>query len=191
MRDMLRLVSPPRHARVVDLGGTWEIWDLIPHEFTVTLVNRSPWPCVPGRLADRYRIVMADACDLGGLFASGSLDLAFSNSAIEHVGGRSRRILFAEEAKRLAPSWWIQTPNPLFPIEAHTGMPYYWQWPAWAKAKAEDIRRQRIPEWHEEMASTEPVYEEEMRALFPGGLTYREWTLGMVKSFALYRPFPG
>jgi hypothetical protein len=116
---MLRLVSPPHRARVVDLGGTWEIWDLIEHDFLVTLVNTSPWPCLPERLADRFRIVVADACELGERFTTASFDLAFSNSVIEHVGGRSRRKLFAEEARRLAPSWWIQTPNPLFPI---------WQW---------------------------------------------------------------
>ena len=171
-------------------GGHVEIWDLIEHDFMVTLVNTSPWPCLPERLAHRFRIVVADACDLGGSFASGSFDLAFSNSAIEHVGGGPRRILFAREAKRLAPSWWIQTPNPLFPIEAHTGLPFHWQWPDWAKARAEGIRRRHMPEWQEEMAATEPVYEEEMRGLFPGGLTYRERIFGLVKSFALYRPFP-
>lgn len=191
MWKMLRLISPPRHARVVDLGGTWELWNLIPHEFTITLVNRSPWPSVPDCLAERCRIVVADACDLGGLFDSGSFDLAFSNSVIEHVGGKSRRMLFAEEVRRLAPSWWIQTPHPGFPIEAHTGLPYYWQWPDWAKARAESIRQRQMPDWHEEMASTEPLHEEEMRSLFPGGWTYRECTLGMVKSVALYRPFTG
>jgi hypothetical protein len=97
------------------------------------------------------------------------VDLAFSDSAIEHLRTGSTRILYAEEAKRLAPSWWIHAPNPLCPIDARTGMPYLWQWPTWVKAAGEDIRRQRIPEWHDEMTCREPAYEEEMRAMFRGG----------------------
>lgn len=188
MRDMLRLVGPPPRARVIDLGGTWQIWDLIEHDFTITLVNTSPWPRPPERYAGRIEVVVADACDLRGLFASDSFDLAFSNSAIEHVGGPSRRCRFAGEAIRLARSWWVQTPNPLFPIEAHTGMPFYWQWPDWAKSRAEAARRRRMPEWQEEIASTAPVYLEEFELLFPGALIYRERTLGLVKSYSAYRP---
>jgi hypothetical protein len=102
---------------------------------------------------------------------------------------RHHRILFAAEVKRLAPTWWIQTPNPLFPIEAHTGMPFYWQWPSWAKALAGTVRKRRLPEWEEEIRFTEPVYEAEMLSLFPEGRIYRERIFGMVKSYALYRPY--
>lgn len=190
MRDMLRLVAPPPGARVIDLGGTWEIWDLIPHDFDVTLVNTCPWPAVPARLAARYQIIVADACGPGECLAGRRFDLAFSNSVIEHVGGPARRGLFAQQVKRLAPSWWVQTPEPSFPIEAHTGLPGYWRWPDWARARADRIRREHLPEWHEEVASTAPVHEEEMGRLFPEGSTYRERVLGLVKSYALYRPFP-
>ncbi len=190
MRALLDLVRPPRRARVIDLGGTWGIWGLIEHDFRVTLVNTSPWPSVPDRLRDRVRIVVADACDLRNLFDDRSFDLAFSNSAIEHLGGRARRERFAGEVRRLAAAWWVQAPNPRFLVEAHTGLPLYWQWPGWARAWIDGYRRRRMPDWHDEIASTEPVPEAELGELFPGGLIYRERVFGFVKSFACYRPFP-
>ena len=68
-------------------------------------------------------------------------------------------------------------------------MPFYWQWPDLAKSRAEAARRRQMPEWQEEIASTAPVYLEELQRLFPGALTYRERTLGLVKSYSVYRPF--
>lgn len=105
---MIRLVKPPRGARIIDLGGTEQFWRMMnqvtDHQFHVTLVN------LPGsgtRVTDpgRFRLVEADACDLSGLFADRSFDLVFSNSTIEHVGDEIRRGKFAREVCRLVPAY--------------------------------------------------------------------------------------
>ena len=188
MEAFLRLMQIPARARIIDLGGSMSMWELIDHDYQVTLVNRSRW-ALP-QSPHKYRIEVADACDLHGLFADQSFDLVFSNSTIEHLGGPERRQQFAAEVLRLAPAWWIQTPCGSFPIEAHTGLPFYWSWPRWAQARAEATRRHRHPEWYEEMQTTVAVDESEMLTLFPGSAIYRERVMGLVKSFTMYRKFP-
>jgi hypothetical protein len=189
MRVMLQLLGIPPRGRVIDLGGTWEIWSLIDHDFQITMVNTSLWPAP--RDPSRHRVVVADACELDGWFEDQSFDFAFSNSVIEHVGDAGRRRRFAEQVKRLAPVWWVQTPCPSFPIEAHTGLPYYWSWPDWAKARAAESRRRHLPNWYREMEATTAVDAQELQTLFPGGLLYRERCLGLVKSVAVYQPAAG
>jgi len=56
----------------------------------------------------------------------GEFDLVFSNSVIEHVGDFERMRQFVHEARRVAKSYWIQTPSKWFPIEPHCGMPFWW-----------------------------------------------------------------
>jgi len=52
-------------------------------------------------------------------FPDNCFDIAFSNSVIEHVGDFSAQELFAEEARRVAPRVWVQTPSRWFPVEPH------------------------------------------------------------------------
>src|SRR3954463_8028084 len=80
MLAMLNLVKPPRGARIIDLGGTEYVWNLIDHDFHITTVN------LPGAVkktnSARFTHVEGDATDLRSLFADGAFDLAFSNSVI-------------------------------------------------------------------------------------------------------------
>jgi hypothetical protein len=187
MRAMLRVVGPPPRARIVDLGGTPYIWRLFDHDFHVTLVNlQRQYDLVAGR----EEAVIADACDLREVFADLSFDLVFSNSAIEHVGDASRRRSFAAEVCRLAPAYWIQTPSSRFPVECHTGIPFYWHLPGWTKGWISRSRRRAIPEWDESVQGTTVVHEEEVRRLFPDAFFYREYLLGFEKSYSAFRPHP-
>jgi hypothetical protein len=188
MAEMIRLVQPPSGARVVDLGGMWMIWRLIEHNFDVTLVNLSPWPVPPD--TSRYRIVVADACDLRDIFPDNSFDLAFSNSTIEHVGDLDRRLRFAHEVQRLAPAYWVQTPNPRFPIESHTGFPFYWQWPSCLHSVADRIYG-RNAEWRHFVETTAAITDKELKSLFVECNIHHERVFGVVKSFSVYRPYQG
>jgi len=187
MAEMIRLVQPPSGARVVDLGGMWTIWQSIEHDFHVTLVNLSPWPVPPD--TTRYRVVIADACDLQDVFPDQSFDLAFSNSTIEHVGGPERRRRFAHEVQRLAPSYWVQTPNPSFPVESHTGLPFYWQWPNFLQRAASRVYDHHAG-WKEFIETTVAVDETAMISLFNGSQLYLERIFGLIKSLSVYRPYP-
>jgi hypothetical protein len=189
MRDMLARLCLPAGARVIDLGGSEFNWRLVEHDFHVTLVN------LPGfnpSLTDpaRFTSIEGDACDLRGVVPDGSFDLVFSNSTIEHVGGPERRALFAAECHRLAPAFWVQTPSERFPIEIHTGVPFYWKLPERARRAMLRKWEKTMPGWVAMIRETWLVTEHELRSLFPDAKVYREKRYGFEKSYSFYRPFP-
>jgi Methyltransferase domain len=189
MRAMIDLLRLPSGARVVDLGGSEFNWRLIEHDFHITLVN------LPGfnpSITDpaRFSSVEGDACDLRDVFADGGFDLVFSNSTIEHVGGPERRAAFAAECYRLAPACWVQTPSERFPIEIHTGVPFYWKLPEWTRRAMLRNWAKTLPGWVEMIRETRLVTEAELWTLFPDAKIYRENRYGFEKSYSFYRPFP-
>jgi hypothetical protein len=190
MLAMVQRVKVPPGARIVDLGGTPQVWESFEHDFDVTLVNlpKRPGAEAPA-LGPRMRVVQADACDLARLFEDRSFDLAFSNSVIEHVGGPARRGAFASEARRLARAYWVQTPSNRFPIEAHTGVPFYFSLPAPMRASLHRRWERELPEWYAMIAGTDVVERAEMERLFPDAESYTERVLGLEKSYSFYRPY--
>lgn len=99
---------------VVDLGGTAESWPSQGKFPNITLVNVTPKS--PDSLPSGLSYLQADACHTE---LSPSYDLAYSNSAIEHVGSWERQQEFAAEMRRLGRRIYCQTPNRWFPIETH------------------------------------------------------------------------
>jgi len=102
-------------ARVVDIGcGVMGLRALAP-DLDITGVDVVPRPTYPGPL------VVADATEALP-FADGEFDLAYSSSVIEHVPPE-RRATFAQELRRVARGWFVQTPAWSFPIEPHSLLP--------------------------------------------------------------------
>lgn len=112
--QMLLHHFPDLHQmRVVDLGGTPGYWRASPLKPAhVTVINREAFEPIEG-----VDVVVGDACDPPP--SLGIVDLVFSNSLVEHLGGYERRRLFADVVRGLAPRYWIQTPYRYFPIEPH------------------------------------------------------------------------
>ena len=134
IEPLLRLIEASHRrygrARVLDLGGTEEYWSLLPEGFLeahgaeVTVLN------VPGAVTPAaggpFRFVEGDACSLPQ-YADGAFDVVHSNSVLEHVGDWARMEAFAREVRRLAPSYFVQTPNFWFPVEPHWMAPvFHW-----------------------------------------------------------------
>jgi len=103
-------------SKVVDLGcGPLGLKALEP-DLDITGVDLLPRPDYPGTF------VQADLTKPLP-FKDNEFDLAYCNSLIEHLP-RSSRLLFASEVKRVAKSWYVQTPAFSFPIEPHALLPF-------------------------------------------------------------------
>jgi hypothetical protein len=175
--------------RVLDLGGTPWIWNHVAIPLDITFVNLEYGRDQPNdHRFHSFRFQTGDACALPQ-FDDKSFDIVFSNSVIEHVGDGAQRRDFAEETKRLAHAYWIQTPVKSFPIEAHSGMPYWWYYPDPVRQHFIARWKERLPPWTEMIEGTTFVSDHEMNALFPGASSYAEWVLGFRKSTTRYVPY--
>jgi SAM-dependent methyltransferase len=188
LRLFYRLFRPDAHTRVLDLGGGAFFWDLALSEGLrlpeVTVVNLRP-------AADDKRPwlkwIVGDACSTG--FADNSFDIVFSNSLIEHLGNSETQARFAQEVRRLAPKYFVQTPDRLCPIEPHFVTPFVHWLPR-------QVRRRMIRNWTVWGLGARPsqsycdslcdeivlVSRKEMQALFPGANILRERVAGIPKS---------
>jgi trans-aconitate methyltransferase len=187
-RAFLSLVKPPQNARIIDLGGTPYMWDLVQNDFNVTLVNL-PGTADYSQARQNLKIVEADATRLQDLFADQSFDVVYSNSVIEHVGDRAQQAAFAREAKRLGKAYWVQTPSNWFPVEVHTGVPFYWLLPEAGRNYLKQRWHQKLPAWTEMIEQTTVLTCRELKDLFPEAQIYREWRLLFEKSYAAYVPY--
>jgi hypothetical protein len=191
--DMIEAeAARPGPVRILDLGGERNYWNILPagflqqHRARVTLVN------LPGHnlpVSDEiFEDVQADACDLS-MFDSMSYAIVHSNSVIEHVGDWSRMEAFAAEVRRLAPKYFVQTPNFWFPMEPHFMTPFYHWLPE--PVRAAIIRNHPLGGWPKARSIGESVaYVQSARLLdrkmfgylFPDGDVVTERLYGLPKS---------
>jgi len=188
MRHFNAIMSPGNGTSVLDLGGQPMIWDSTPSRLDLTILNK------PGIAASNHashhniRYVDGDACTVDG-FSDRSFDVVFSNSVIEHVGPVSKQEEFAREVRRLGQSYWVQTPSKWFPIEAHSGMPFWWFYPASVRRRFIEGWREKLPAWTEMVEETTVLTKADLHRLFPEATVLVEKSLGLPKSYVAY--FPG
>lgn len=185
MRLFMENVGLRDGMRIVDLGGSPMIWQFVEVPLDVTMVNLeySAEAKEEARTIRQHKFtfVVGDGCRTE--FPSSSFDLAFSNSVIEHVGARDKRAEFAYEVRRLAPRYWVQTPSKYFPIEAHTGMPFWWYYPEAIRRRFKRNWHKKLPAWTEMIEGTDVVEQQELETIFPGARILKERLMGVVKSY--------
>lgn len=180
---------------ILDLGGTADYWHRVgldflkDNDFTVTIVNIEATEFGEGP----FRCLVGNACNID--LPNNSFDIVHSNSVIEHVGGRSQVLAFANEVRRLAPAYYIQTPNWSFPVDPHFWKVPFFHWmprsvrsellyrlPIASAGRAPDrqVARQVVEE-------TRLLSGKQMRRLFPDGHLRREKFLGLTKSWIVTR----
>jgi hypothetical protein len=134
------LAQQSRPVRILDIGGTNSFWEQRGWEqrddVAIVLVNLEAEERKHANIDPRA----GDATDLSE-FADGSFDVVFSNSVIEHLQTRDNQAAMAAEVRRLAPVYWIQTPNFWFPVEPHFLTPA-WHWLP-VRARVAMLRRRR------------------------------------------------
>jgi hypothetical protein len=106
---------------------------------------------------------------------------------IEHVGDEERQAAFAREVRRVGRAYWVQTPSDRFPLEAHTGVPFYWSLSEASRTRLIARWRRQTPDWAYAIEHTRVLDVGRMRALFPDGELFVERKFGLKKSYTLYR----
>jgi SAM-dependent methyltransferase len=126
-------------------------------------------------------LVAADAASLP--FADRSIDIIYCNSLLEHVGDWhvQRRVFAAIE--RVGRKLFVQTPNRHFPLEPHHLLPFFQYWPR-------PVQRwvgENILGHYEQVWLLDRKAVEELAGSSAGIVVWEEKTLGLTKSFVLYR----
>jgi hypothetical protein len=188
-----RTFSITEQTRVLDVGGSPEIWQFARVQPRLTILN---FPTALLRGEAPVQLVAGDGCLLP--FEDAAFDLAFSNSVIEHVGSDVNQRRFAAEIARVARSYWVQTPNRGFPFEQHMMLPFVHQLPKrWQRPVVE-----RITGWELIVRPSKEVRTyyvnhflnelrllsvHELSILFPDAKIVSERTLGIPKSLIAVR----
>ena len=200
------LVAAAHHrygeTRILDVGGTRSYWKIVPeevlyrHKVHITLINM-PGSSTPAD-DERFSFVAADGCDMRERFADRSFHIVHSNSVIEHVGDWQRMTAFARELRRLAPAYFVQTPNFWFPVEPHFMTPVFHWLPEPVRvalvrrfALGHRSRRPKIGNAVEEVESVRLLDRKMFSFLFPDGRLMIERMLGLPKSLIAIRGFDG
>jgi SAM-dependent methyltransferase len=179
--------------RVLDVGGTIEIWRLAPVMPRVVLLNQAFWP---QQIEGAEGVILGDGTRLP--FADQSFDLVFSNSVIEHVGSRDTQARFAAEIARVGKQFWLQTPSRYFPVEQHMWTPLvHWlprRWQAailkrfsvWSLVTSYDAAQREYYVNHY-LDSIRLLSASDLQDLFPGARMVRERFLGWTKSLVVWK----
>jgi hypothetical protein len=113
MRSFVQYFNVTNDTPILDAGGTPLNWSFIPQRPQVTMINIFGKEWAEGNM----RMMVYDGSTFP--FPDNSFDVCYSNSVIEHVGDRSRIEHFASEIRRVAPRYYVQTPNLWFFVEPH------------------------------------------------------------------------
>ena len=184
-------ISP--QTRILDVGGSPEIWQFSPVTPQLTLLN---FPSALAGAQEGIRQVAGDGRMLP--FGDQAFDIVFSNSVIEHVGDGLDQKRFASEVSRVGRYYWVQTPNRRFPVELHLMMPLihylpkplqlgvvnrFTVWELLVKP-GEFERAAYINHFLNELRLLDPPA---LQALFPDAQIRSERTLGITKSLIAVR----
>lgn len=182
-------------CRIIDIGGRVEYWNPILPTLNevgakITVVNLEKTQPQPGAMFD---FSFGNACDLS-TFGDRSFDFAHSNSLIEHVGRWNEMKRCADEIRRVADSYYVQTPYLWFPIEPHFRAPFFAWLPEQTRARllmAFDLgyigRAATLDQAIADVQSINLLDHAQMKNLFPDAAISFERVLGLPKSMIACR----
>ena len=187
MQQLEKLLGVKPGMRVLDLGGQPDIWNFVSAPLDITILNLPGVAApAPKESTHKFDFVEGDACNVTA-YADRSFELVFSNSVIEHVGGEEKQRAFADEVRRLGVKYWVQTPSIWFPVEAHTGMPFWFFMPEFIRQKFIKNWEEKLPDWTEMVKGTTVLSKSEMRDYFPDGSMITERKFGIPKSYIFFK----
>ncbi len=189
MRAFAEAVNLRDTDDVLDIGGRPRIW---------TYLNVKPWITIANLDAEERRegrLIFRNVDGRKLPFGDKSFDIAFSNSAIEHVGDWGDQRRFANEARRVGHAYYVQTPYRWFFFEPHFLCPFiHWLPRKWMRRLLPFcsvwywLRRPPPEAIDRLLKSIRLLTVDEMRTLFPDARLEREKFLFFTKSIIVVRP---
>jgi hypothetical protein len=188
-------------VRILDMGGEIGYWKTFGETFLrqnsvhLTLINLDYSRLSPRSLPDPtlYTVAGGDCCDLAD-HIDHSFEIVHSNSVIEHVGDWQRVLAFGRNVRRLAPAYFVQTPNFWFPIEPHFGAVGFQWLPEPVRVRMVNRRAMGqfpqvgVDRAHEFVQEVRLLTAWQMRHVFPDAQIVGERVFGFTKSFMAVRP---
>ncbi|TCM17865.1 methyltransferase family protein [Novosphingobium sp. PhB165] len=188
--DHVRQCFPAgRKVSVIDIGGVVDYWQATRDlwgglNLDITVVNLD----APEEDHGAIRVRPGNACDLAQ-FGDNAFDMVHSNSVIEHVGVWTNMMRMAQEIRRVAPHYFVQTPNFGFPVEPHFRSLFFHWYPEITRAKMM-MRRPRgfgdrkvtLDDAMQQIQANCLLNADQMRALFPNAGIEFERVYGLKKS---------
>jgi len=193
LRMFYSLLGIERQTKVLDLGGGAFFWDLALSEGLplpeVTVLNIRP---AESQARSYLKWILGDARQTN--FEDQSFDVVFSNSLVEHLGNWNSQIQFAKEVRRLAPRYFVQTPDRHFPVEPHLVTPLI----HWLPKSVQRRMLRNFTVWglmtRPSRSSCEELWKElallsagQMKVLFPDSKLVVEHFLALPKSLIAIR----
>ena len=181
-------------CRILDVGGEELYWNIAKEYIAkrnihITLVNLTAEPVSNAQFSSQ----VGDATKLDHL-SDMSFDLVHSNSVIEHVGGWDAMSCMAGHIKRLAPKYFVQTPNFWFPFEPHVRLPFFHWLPEQARYRilmnvdtGFAKRRQTLDIAMRDVQGMALLDRRQFAALFPDAEIKIERFFGLTKSLMAIR----
>ena len=199
------LASMPKPVRIVDLGGTrqmWDRWGLSSNaDLLITLANNHEYDSV-GRdddIGDDGRF-FRDNVDVRNIDVSyyDRFDLIFSNSMLEHLYEPEYQKAVDDSIVASAKPYFVQVPNRnslIDPHFAHPLAPFFAAWPRSIQARALCVSGLRgggrMPDIESALKRLDnyvPLSKKDLMALFPNGRIFAEWTAGVPMSLVAVGP---
>lgn len=181
-------------CRILDVGGEAVYWDIAKGYIAeravhITLLNLTSEP----EPSAQFSSMRGDATSLDHI-PDMAFDVVHSNSVIEHVGNWRAMTAMAYHVRRLAPCYFVQTPNFWFPIEPHVRVPFFHWLPEQLRYRILMIvdvgfarRRETVDHAMRDVQSMALLDRRQFAALFPDARIHTERVLGFSKSFMAIR----
>lgn len=186
MKEFVSLMLIEPGTRILDLGGTAKIWLSIEIPLQVTILNLPGSDFYkPDTTIHSFKFIEGDATKIENI--SERFDVVFSNSVIEHVGNEQKQIDFSKQVKKFADRYYIQTPSIWFPIEAHTGYPFWFFLSQKSRDAIMGRWAKKLPKWTEMVKGTTVIKKNFLQELFPKSNIITERMLFIPKSYIAYK----
>jgi hypothetical protein len=188
------VISEKQRCRIIDVGGTVGYWETFGRNLDwtkveVTILNLTASKTTLAGIAT----LAGDARDLKQ-FNDLSFDIVHSNSVIEHVGRWDDMGSMANEVRRLAARYFVQTPYFWFPIEPHARFPFlHWMPESWRyrilmyRTCGYWQRRADVGSATKAVQSAVLIDRKQMQFLFPDARIVSERFFGLTKSLNAIR----